>query len=354
MFEDPIFEFFSVRSTSVPLVIIGVPVLLYLVYQWALPKPIPGIPYNEASKRRLLGDVPDMIAHVNKTQTIWPWVSAQALKLNSPIIQLWTRPFAKPWVMVYDFQESQDILLRRTKEFDRAKFFGDLFLGLLPNHHLTKQSSDPGFKHNRALLKDLMTPGFLHAVVAPQIYNTIETLLELWSTKIQLVKGHPFAADDDIFHGALDAIFAATFGLETEDSMLYKQKQFLHSIDDIVLPADTDKPAICPECQRPPKFDAILTLTESLEITMKSPFPRWHYWFLRQLPYMRNAIKIKEDTITYEIQRAVERVETNATAYQSAVDDVLRRERGLAEKEERPPVYHSRDIHDEVSFQILV
>ena len=30
------------------------------VYRSLLPKPIPGVPYNKASARRILGDVPDV------------------------------------------------------------------------------------------------------------------------------------------------------------------------------------------------------------------------------------------------------------------------------------------------------
>ncbi|KAK8128651.1 cytochrome P450 [Apiospora sp. TS-2023a] len=36
--------------------------VLYFVYDTALPKPIPGIPYHEASSHRLFGDVPAMPA----------------------------------------------------------------------------------------------------------------------------------------------------------------------------------------------------------------------------------------------------------------------------------------------------
>jgi hypothetical protein len=352
MSEGIQFDVSSTMMTWIAVALVGVLILVYTAYQWVLPKPIPGIPYNKVAAQRLLGDIPDMVAHVNKTGTISPWITIQALKLNSPIIQLWARPFSKPWVIVYDFKESQDILLRRTKEFDRSDFFGEVFLGLVPDHHISKRSSDPKFKHNRALVKDLMTPGFLNEVAGPQIYAAVETLLELWSTKTQLAKGHPFPAEKDIFHGTLDVIVAATFGLNPEESMLQMQTQFLDSSNEIIVPEDIDKPVEFPETQPPLYFEAILTLTESLETSIKSPYPRFHYWCLQQLPYMRRAFKIKEKMISAEIQKAVQRLQSDDLVQRCAVDDVLRRERALAGKEERQPLYQSREIKDEVSLRV--
>jgi hypothetical protein len=39
----------------------------YYLYRAALPKPIPGIPYNEASAKRILGDAPGAIEAQTKT-----------------------------------------------------------------------------------------------------------------------------------------------------------------------------------------------------------------------------------------------------------------------------------------------
>ena len=149
--------------TSLPIFIGGVALALYLFYRWAMPSPIPGIPYNKEATKSILGDIPSMVKHVSKTQRVFDWIVQQNVKLNSPIVQIWTRPFSKPWVIVTDFRESQDILMRRTKEFDRSQFFGDIFLGLLPDHHISMKTND-SFKAHRLLLKDLMTPAFLNEV----------------------------------------------------------------------------------------------------------------------------------------------------------------------------------------------
>jgi hypothetical protein len=157
---------YSLDFAIAPLLLGCSSVLLYLGYRWALPKPIPGVPYNLDSANSILGDLPAMLKQLSATGQIFPWTTAQNTKLNSPIVQVFTRPLMKPWVIITDFKESQDILLRRTKEFDRSDFLGDVFLGLIPDMHISMKSTDNKFKRNRHLIKDLMTPGFLHEVSA--------------------------------------------------------------------------------------------------------------------------------------------------------------------------------------------
>lgn len=134
--------------------------VLYLVWLALLPKPIPGIPYNARSARRIFGDIPDLAKSMGRRD----WFALQSVKLGSPIFQLFLRPFAKPWVIIADFRESQDILLRRGKEFDRSYRNFEGFAGVVPNHHITMRSADPRFKGNKELVKDLMTPQFLSEV----------------------------------------------------------------------------------------------------------------------------------------------------------------------------------------------
>jgi hypothetical protein len=350
MFADTLYDKSSWLSSETLVGLAGTVAVLYLLWQWALPKPIPGIPYNKTSAKGLFGDIPDMISHVSRTGDLWGWFAKQAVKIDSPIFQLWVRPFGRPWVVIYDFQESQDILLRRTKEFDRSAFFGDIFAGPAPHHHIAKRSLDPEFKYNRALLKDLMTPGFLHQVAAPQVYRTVEHLLELWDIKLELAQGHAFDAEHDVFHGALDAIYAATFGLADEDSSTSTQTRFLSAGQNIDVPKDINEPIAFPAAALPLGFESILVLTDSLEVSIKSPSPPIAYWFLSKLPYMRRAEKVKEKMIIGEVDKAIDRFETGGQPQRCAIDDILRREKMLAEKEERLPNYRSRSIYDEVSL----
>ena len=96
--------------------VLGVVLLaVYIVYRAALPRPIAGIPYHRDSANRILGDAPGMIKHKQQYGTVFDWMTQQAVELNSPIFQLFLKPFSKPAVFITDPQEAQDILLRRAK-----------------------------------------------------------------------------------------------------------------------------------------------------------------------------------------------------------------------------------------------
>lgn len=77
----------------------------YLLYQKLLPKPIPGIPYNKTSARRLLGDVSDALAHYAETGEVISFLCKRCVELESPIAQVFMRPFGKPWVVLVDGRE---------------------------------------------------------------------------------------------------------------------------------------------------------------------------------------------------------------------------------------------------------
>ena len=107
---------------SSTLSIIGVLILIaaYILYRAALPRPIPGIPYNKTSARRIFGDVPEFLAYQAETSgTLSQWIAQQATEFESPVFQLFLRPFGKPWVVTSDFREAQDVMVRRAREFDR-------------------------------------------------------------------------------------------------------------------------------------------------------------------------------------------------------------------------------------------
>jgi hypothetical protein len=71
-----------------------------------------------------------------ETEEIWSYVRQQVHDHNSPIIQMFMRPCGKPWVIISDFRESQDIQQSRTGEFDRSAFVADIFQPLLPGNHV--------------------------------------------------------------------------------------------------------------------------------------------------------------------------------------------------------------------------
>ena len=188
---------FSLLPLSTVGIIGTVLIACYLLYGAALPRPILGIPYNKASAKSIFGDIPAVLKHTQETSQVFDWMVAQCVKLNSPIVQIWSRPLGRPWVVVADFREGQDILMRRVKEFDRSKYFSELFIGIIPYHHITMPSNDIQ-KKQRRLLADTMSVNFLQDIAAPQIYAAAMDLLDVWRLKSTLAEGHPWSAPGDI------------------------------------------------------------------------------------------------------------------------------------------------------------
>ncbi|KAL2181149.1 cytochrome P450 [Thermothelomyces heterothallicus CBS 202.75] len=324
---------------------------LYRLYRGALPKPLPNIPYNRDAANKLFGDVPEMMAYVMRTKRIFCWLTSLTMRHQSPIIQAFIKPMALPWVVVTDPFESQDILLRRTKEFDRSGFFGDPIGGILPEQHIQFVSSDARFKNNRNLINHLMAPTFITEIIGPQLYKAALTMIRLWELKCSLAEGHPFHAHHDISYMALDTIFAGMLGHpETESVTLGRLDEVSgwEATRDQRLPASEDEPVVFPEPELPAIFAAALTLANSVTDTQLSPAPRLTSWVLRQFPFMKRATAIKDQYIRDRVDEAVELIEQDASAPPcTAVHSVLLRERDVAAKEGRQPDYRKRAIADE-------
>ena len=331
--------------------IIGVIILLagWLLYRAALPKPIPGIPYNKEATRNIIGDVPTFMKWYSKRPEIYAWLSSQCVKLNSPVIQVFMRPFGKPWVIVTDFREAQDIMAKRTREFDRSNFLGDLFRGILPVHHVHMPTGDE-WKAHRKLMGDTMSPSFLHDLVAPQLYNTALDTITFWKQKTRLAEGRPFPVLDDITRGALDVIWSAAFGSEVGTTRA--QIDLLSKLDSIDLPKNVDSPLEFPAASDPAAFDAITTLTHSVEIAMNSPFPRQHHWLaMKTYPSLRSAKKHKDQLIQDSLDETWKKFSQGSekeVKVQSALDLVVQKEVTMAKKEGRPPQYDTPAIKDEL------
>ncbi|OQV11354.1 hypothetical protein CLAIMM_15200 [Cladophialophora immunda] len=213
------------------------------------------------------------------------------------------------------------------------------------------KSTDSHFKANRALLKDLMTPGFLNEVEAPQVYRNAETLVDLWNLKCRLADGRPFKASTDIYNAALDTVFAATFGLEARNNTTTSQlQQLLKHSPGSDIDKSMEQTVIFSQFPRPAIFDAIIELTESLETAVKAPFPRLGHWLLRWAPRLQRARAVTEWFIRNEVESVGKRVLSGdySRTERSALGDILQRELSLSKKEGRQLNFHSRSIYDEV------
>lgn len=366
----------NISSLGATLLVAVAAIGLYTLYRAVLPKPLEGIPYNKDAADKLLGDVPEMMGYVMKTKRIFVspyplnqrmiflecsqyasqqcWLTSLTQRHNSPIIQAFIKPGSLPWVVVTDPYESQDILLRRTKEFDRSGFFGDLINGILPEQHIQFLSNDDRFKKNRALINHLMAPTFISQVSAPEVYKAASTMIKVWQLKCDLSQGRPFAAHHDITFLALDSIFASSFGLPEAESNTIQRLELIQNWNPSpagVLTTTDDKkdePVPFPEEANVPEvFSAVLTLANSVTDTQLSPAPRLTSWVIRKLPYMRKATAIKDAYIRNKTEECIALIEAGDTQPRSALHSVLLRERDLAAKEGRRPAYRRRGIADE-------
>ncbi|KAI9902089.1 hypothetical protein N3K66_003906 [Trichothecium roseum] len=325
--------------------------LIFAVYQWLLPRPIPGIPYNPEAARRILGDIPSML---RDERGAMDWLLAQSQRHSGPVCQLFLRPFGRPFVLLSDFREAQDIMMRR-KEWDRSDYSIEIFSGQAPEHHINKKTG-PAWKSHRRLLQDLMMPTFLKGVAAPNIYASTMNLVELWTTKAKLACGRPFDADKDIFHASLDAVLEFSFGASYPHRAVAPQIHHIRSMsaDEIANRIDTKTGAVkFDSAQLHETIDATLHASDVFGDLVDSPWPAITWWFKSKTPWERRYIRVRNTFVMEQIAKAVGRLEAEANVrdvswVKSAADLMMQRERLFANKEQREPAYFSAAMRDEV------
>ncbi|KAF4976236.1 hypothetical protein FZEAL_7074 [Fusarium zealandicum] len=332
----------------------GTILLLAIAYTFRnalYPRPLDFIPYNQEASKRILGDLPDIQASGSMSN----WLALQPTKHQSPLFQAFVRPFSKPWVVVADHHEVAEICIRRVKEFDRADATISVFWGVVPSAHLTLKTSNPQFRKNKELVRDLMTPSFLTEVSAPEIYDKFERLLELWDRKAKLSKGRPFAASREIHHAALDIIVCVSFGIEPGQTQLVREME--------ALDVDHDSPTnatggpedefLFKEAVLEEELEAFTVLSASVTKCMTSSAPELYHFLYRHLsPTMRNALRLAKRLQTREIANGIKR-RSSGQPQRCAVDQVLAREEIMAEKEGRKPQFYSQTITGELMIYLI-
>lgn len=139
-------------------------IVLYAAYRSALPKPLTGIPHNEESARRILGDVPHFVEILKAGGRPRDFWADLGRKKNSAVTQYFPGPFFDPVVIVSDFREAQDLMVRRSKEIDRGYLGTMMFAGVGEHHFVSMNSTHKNYHTSRGLQKDLMAPGYLNSV----------------------------------------------------------------------------------------------------------------------------------------------------------------------------------------------
>jgi cytochrome P450 len=330
----------------------------YLIRIALLPKPLPGIPYRKANAKKIGGNGLEMLAWKNEHGEMFGYLANLAVELNSPVFQVFVHPGGKPWVVVADNREANDIMTRRTsKEFDRSKFLGGLLSSFLPEFHFHMPTGDK-WKAHRKLIADTMSPAFLSEVAGPRMWESTMKAIEVWRVKERLAQGRPFSVAEDLRKAAFEIIWTATFGFET--GAMKVQSDLLSSLSKFEDLPGVDETVSFPVAADPPIFKAGLALNDALQIGIESLVPRLHLFLVYNVvPSLRAARKLKNDVIQGEMKKAVEKFssktdvewedQSNLRRYlKSAMDIVIARELQSAEKEGRAPDPMSRVVQDEL------
>lgn len=185
--------------------------LVCILYRAIRPRPLAEIPYNPGSAERLLGDLPELLELQKTDQDVFKLLGQWCHRLNTPIMQVFLRPGARPWVIVADTQETYDILTRRSAEFDRSTFFMDLFRAFIPSFQAGLPSNEQ-YKHQRRLVAGVMAPSFISDVNGPAMYRSFTDTMALWRAKSAAAEGQAYNIELDVTYAMLDAIWAAAFG----------------------------------------------------------------------------------------------------------------------------------------------
>jgi hypothetical protein len=205
------FDSLSERFGLLGLAVVGFVLVVHKLY----PKPYPGIPYNEASANRLMGDILDLAPIVQQTNEFSDALfTVTTQKLGTPIAQFLFPGIRKPLIILEDAREIEDIIVRRNKEFDKAPMALDIIGPMFPRATLAQYTTTE-LKAQKRLWADVMSTEFLRKVAAPTIHKSTCELLDLWRLKSSTAfKDQAFNVLDDFMNAALDAIWVVVVGEE--------------------------------------------------------------------------------------------------------------------------------------------
>ncbi|KAI1471124.1 cytochrome P450 [Daldinia caldariorum] len=325
--------------------IFALSLVLALVRRFIYPRPLPGIPYDRDAARRIIGDY-GIIDGIYKELSEWvyPFTRHRSRQLKSPIYQYFPGPFSKPHIVVYDPRETADIIMRRTREFDRSMDDG-IFQTLLPHSTVSKPVT-PEWKVQRRIWQDTMHPTFLNGVVAKNIYNTAMDLRRFWKIRSTHSGGRPIDIQKDFFDAALDAIWVATFGqrlglVNSQIQVLETGKQF----------EDTNSHV----------YDT-LGYANEFGKSRKSFWPAFDRWWTWRSTKYRNYLKVKDEALDRILADTIARFkgtknDSDSTEEQGTctMDLVLRKAIRAAQKAGTPvpDLTKNVEMRDELMLFIL-
>ncbi|SPO07227.1 related to cytochrome P450 monooxygenase [Cephalotrichum gorgonifer] len=324
--------------------------VLYAVYKSLLSTPIPGIPYNKESANHILGDIPNIIAVSKAGGRKKLWCADLTREHNAPLVQFFFGMGKKPAVVIADYREARDILLRRNKEIIRGSLNCDSWFGVLPGQFIAMEDSHPQFKSARALVKDLITPTFLHNISAPASYEMILDLISLWDLKAKIAAGRPFDADGDISHMTFDIMMATAVGLPSGDSTTVQQRLRLQVASELPRGGKgDDTPIEFPKAPNPELLNSIYAIENVIGTVSGLPSARLFHFFNNNFnPKMKRIEKTKNALLKFYTDQAIQRITSNPARFKPscAMDYIVSRELQAAETAGTKPDLHSLVVRD--------
>lgn len=316
---------------------------LYALYRWLLPKPLPGIPFNQKSAQSIWGDVVELR---DDPSGLAKWCSKQLENHGSPICQALMGPLSKPVVLVADVGNAREMLMGRS-DFDRSAYIIDRF-PLFGEFHLNMKTGD-NWRQSRNWLKDLLAPQYLHNVAGPAIHSSVLKLIKLWEHKSCVGDSRAFSMVSDLKTLALDVIVAFHFGSDFQDSALDRQVDHVGKLDGSKLPCGEHNEV---EFSKAPLHEFQQALTDvgdkmAAIYTTKWP-PLIVAWWVRYIsPYYRPFFQAKDRFIRKHINLAVRRYR-NDEEPSTGIDYMVYREEKAARKAYRQPMFDKQIMIDEV------
>ncbi|CEJ81828.1 hypothetical protein VHEMI01938 [[Torrubiella] hemipterigena] len=318
----------------------------------AYPKPIAGVPYHKKSARSILGDIPRLSQSLKKTQDFVKYIVDEAEVFQGPIFQLFLSPFSSPTIVIVDYEETRDIMLHRTGEFDRSKRVQEVFRPIIGTNQFVLDSGET-WKLHRRLVQDTMSPAFLRDVAAPSLYKAFQVLVDLWDRKIALASGRPFPVGEDISAATLDGVLAFTFGSNLSNTATMPRLEALTSLDpkSWVESLHQDAPVDFPTNRTHPSIEAVGGISHYLAKVSEYPVPNMAWWFFKRTSHFQQQSKLKKEFIHSKIEKSIHATAGKAdgtTVLRNAVDLVIDRERRLSERYGKTPDYFSDAVVDEL------
>ena len=341
-----LYDHISSRLGTVGIAAVFLAAVLYLLYSWLLPKPLPGIAYNPEATKSLWGDVPALNRYLAANGEFSTWLGDQCAKLNSPVVQVFIHPFRLPWILVADFDEAQDILMRR-EEFEKPQFLID-GLAALDDFHARYKTADERFRSRRQLRQDLMGPKFLNSYIGPFAHHKGLELVRLFESKAALADGRPFRMREDYARAVLDLMLYHAFGPENYDeSAMTPQLELMGKTTPSSIPEGApDEPVPFVEAPRSFFLELLHETAEIMERTTISPTPQLSFWWWSKQSWFKKIVSERHRVMSGILKKAAARVE--AGKIESALEHMMMREKMAAEKAGRPARMVSQNMSDEV------